>query len=91
MRTDEEVRKRKAVLHETLAELYGKGMPYAEERLAARIDEDDWFLNEKPAEKPKRFKECVRCEHMPDDANCIHCVDLSGFVCEADETTEAPQ
>lgn len=48
MKTEEQVRKHMSVLHETLAGLYGKDMPYAEERLAARIDEDEWFLNDTP-------------------------------------------
>ncbi len=45
MRSREEIQKRINVLHEVLAQLYGKGMPYREERLAARIDEDKWILN----------------------------------------------
>jgi hypothetical protein len=47
MRTEEEIRRRRAVYRELLADTYGKEMPFAEERLTARIDEDDWFLNDK--------------------------------------------
>lgn len=47
MRSEEEIRKRKSVLRETLANTYGKDMPYEEERLQSRIEEDDWVLNDK--------------------------------------------
>jgi hypothetical protein len=55
MRTEEEVRRRRAVNRELLADTYGKEMPFAEERLAARVDEDDWFLNDKDRDPVAKF------------------------------------
>ena len=47
MRTEGEIRKRLAFFKETLADTYYKNMPYEEERLHARITEDEWVLNDK--------------------------------------------
>ena len=49
MRSEEEIRARIRQLHETLGDTYRKDMPYEEERLSARIEEDEWVLNDKGA------------------------------------------
>jgi len=47
MRSEEQIRKRLAAFKETLADTYYKNMPYEEERIVARIAEDEWVLNDK--------------------------------------------
>lgn len=59
-KSDEEIRKRIDVLRETLANTYGKDMPYAEERLQARIDEDEWVLNFKRSTLARLQEEAPR-------------------------------
>lgn len=46
MRTEEEIRARRVIFLSTLAETYGKEQPFNEERIKARIEEDEWTLNE---------------------------------------------
>ena len=47
MRTETEIRARRSVFLEALAETYGKDQPFNEERVKARIEEDEWVLNDK--------------------------------------------
>jgi len=54
MKSKDEIRKRINILHEILARTYGKDKPYEEERLRARIDEDEWILNEYKSEEWRR-------------------------------------
>ena len=51
-KTREEIQTRLSIFRETLAGIYGKDMPYEEERLGAKIDEDEWFLNLKTKVPP---------------------------------------
>jgi len=53
MRSEEEVRNHMSLLHEALGDTYRKDMPFEEERLMARIEEDEWVLNDKSEEKVK--------------------------------------
>ena len=49
MRTEAEVRARRSLFMDALAETYGMvpPKPFNEERIKARIEEDEWFLNDK--------------------------------------------
>ena len=51
MRTEEEVRTRRRLFLDALADTYGKDQPFNEERIKARIEEDEWVLNDKDGEK----------------------------------------
>ncbi len=51
MRSEEEVRARRSIMLEALADTFGMDppKPFNEERIRARIEEDEWFLNYKGA------------------------------------------
>jgi len=44
MRSEKEVQARRAIFQEALAATYGRDQPFNEERIKARIEEDEWFL-----------------------------------------------
>jgi len=52
MRTEEEIRARRRLFMDALAETYAMvpPKPFNEERIKARIQEDEWVLNDKGGE-----------------------------------------